>query len=57
MPEVEVHWYDGGMMPDRPKGFPEGKQLMQSGGGLTIDVYKRQGNTSLKSTHTVLLYK
>ncbi len=25
MPEVEVHWYDGGMMPDRPKGFPEGK--------------------------------
>ena len=36
MPEVEVHWYDGGMMPERPKGFPEGKQLMQSGGGLTI---------------------
>ena len=36
MPEVEVHWYDGGMMPDRPKGFPEGKELMQSGGGLTI---------------------
>ena len=36
MPEVEVHWYDGCMMPDRPKGFPEGKQLMQSGGGLTI---------------------
>ena len=25
MPEVEVHWYDGGMMPERPKGFPEGK--------------------------------
>mgnify|MGYP002516661807 CR=1 FL=1 len=36
MPEVEVHWYDGGLMPDRPKGFPQGKQLMQSGGGLTI---------------------
>ena len=36
MPEVEIHWYDGGMMPERPKGFPEGKQLMQSGGGLTI---------------------
>ena len=36
MPEVEVHWYDGGMMPDRPKGFPEGKQLMGPGGGLTI---------------------
>ena len=36
MPEVEVHWYDGGMMPERPKGFPDGNQLMQSGGGLTI---------------------
>ena len=36
LPEVEVHWYDGGMMPDRPKGFPEGKQLMGPGGGLTI---------------------
>ena len=36
MPEVEVHWYDGGMMPERPKGFPEGRQLMGPGGGLTI---------------------
>lgn len=36
MPEVEIHWYDGGMMPDRPKGFPQGKQLMGTGGGLVI---------------------
>lgn len=36
MPEVVVHWYDGGMMPDRPKGFPEGKELMGEGGGLCI---------------------
>ncbi|GHV69729.1 dehydrogenase [Bacteroidia bacterium] len=36
LPEVEVHWYDGGMMPDRPKGFPVGKPLMGSGGGLVI---------------------
>ena len=36
MPEVEIHWYDGGMMPERPKGFPATMQLMQSGGGLTI---------------------
>ncbi|MDR1808968.1 MAG: Gfo/Idh/MocA family oxidoreductase [Prevotella sp.] len=36
MPEVVVHWYDGGMMPDRPAGFPEGKQLMGDGGGLVI---------------------
>ncbi|GHV70190.1 dehydrogenase [Bacteroidia bacterium] len=36
LPEVIVHWYDGGMMPDRPAGFPVGKQLMGSGGGLVI---------------------
>ncbi len=36
MPEVVVHWYDGGMMPDRPAGFPQGKQLMGEGGGLVI---------------------
>ena len=33
MPEVEVWWYDGGLMPPRPEGMPEGKDLMQSGGG------------------------
>lgn len=36
LPEVVVHWYDGGMMPDRPAGFPQGKELMGPGGGLTI---------------------
>lgn len=36
MPEVEVHWYDGGLLPDRPAGFPEGMSLMREGGGLTI---------------------
>ncbi|WP_102407110.1 Gfo/Idh/MocA family protein [Parabacteroides bouchesdurhonensis] len=36
MPEVEIHWYDGGLMPDRPAGFPQGKELMGYGGGLCI---------------------
>ena len=36
LPEVEVHWYDGGMMPKRPAGFPQGKELMGPGGGLVI---------------------
>ena len=36
MPEVEVHWYDGGLLPERPEGFPEGKPLMPANGGLTI---------------------
>lgn len=36
LPEVEIHWYDGGFMPDRPAGFPQGRPLMGLGGGLTI---------------------
>ena len=35
-PKVDVHWYDGGFMPERPRGFPQGLQLMGLGGGLTI---------------------
>ena len=31
MPEVEVHWYDGGLMPERPAGLPAGKNLNVSG--------------------------
>ena len=36
MPEVEIHWYDGGFMPARPAGFPQGRPLMGLSGGLTI---------------------
>ena len=36
MSEVEIHWYDGGLLPDRPEGFPEGFDMMQWGGGITI---------------------
>ncbi|MDR1723500.1 MAG: Gfo/Idh/MocA family oxidoreductase [Tannerella sp.] len=36
LPEVEVHWYDGGLLPDRPVGFPQGKALMPDDGGLVI---------------------
>lgn len=33
MPEVSVHWYDGGLMPDRPDQLPEGTDLMRDGLG------------------------
>ncbi len=33
MPEVEVHWFDGGLQPPRPEGFPDGKSMNDSGGG------------------------
>lgn len=34
MPEVEVIWYDGGLMPQRPDGLPAGKNLNIDGGGV-----------------------
>lgn len=32
MPEVEVNWYDGGLKPEFPKGWPPGKNMNNSGG-------------------------
>jgi hypothetical protein len=34
MPEVEVHWYDGGLQPLKPDGWPEGKDMNHHGGGV-----------------------
>ena len=34
MPEVEVHWYDGGLKPNFPKGWPQGKNMNDAGGGV-----------------------
>ena len=34
MPEVEVHWYDGGLKPERPEGLPAGVDLNVKGGGV-----------------------
>ena len=34
MSEVEVTWYDGGLQPDKPKGWPDGKNMNNSGGGV-----------------------
>lgn len=34
MPEVEVTWYDGGLIPFRPEGLPDGKNLNDQGGGV-----------------------
>lgn len=34
MPEVDVIWYDGGLQPLRPKGFPKGQSLNVGGGGV-----------------------
>jgi predicted dehydrogenase len=32
--EVEVTWYDGGLQPNKPEGWPAGKNMNDSGGGV-----------------------
>lgn len=34
LPEVEVTWYDGGLQPKKPEGWPEGKNMNDAGGGV-----------------------
>ncbi|NOY95784.1 MAG: Gfo/Idh/MocA family oxidoreductase [Chlorobi bacterium] len=34
LPKVEVTWYDGGLQPMKPKGWPAGKSMNNSGGGV-----------------------
>jgi hypothetical protein len=33
-PEVEVVWYDGGLRPDMPEGWPAGRDMNDAGGGV-----------------------
>jgi hypothetical protein len=33
-PQVEVTWYDGGIQPPKPAGWPAGKDMNDSGGGV-----------------------
>ncbi|MBL7735882.1 MAG: Gfo/Idh/MocA family oxidoreductase [Chitinophagaceae bacterium] len=33
-PEVEVIWYDGGLQPAKPEGWPPGKDMNNGGGGV-----------------------
>ena len=35
MPAVDVTWYDGGLLPEYPEGWPEGKD-MNDGGGACV---------------------
>lgn len=34
LPELEVHWYDGGIQPLKPEGWPEGRDMNHLGGGV-----------------------
>ena len=34
LPELEVHWYDGGLEPLKPDGWPAGRNMNHKGGGV-----------------------
>jgi hypothetical protein len=34
LPEVEVTWYDGGIQPMKPEGWPPGRNMNHDGGGV-----------------------
>lgn len=36
LPEVEIHWYDGGLQPLKPEGWPEGRDMNHRGGGVLM---------------------
>ncbi|MGK7369358.1 MAG: Gfo/Idh/MocA family protein [Candidatus Halalkalibacterium sp. M3_1C_030] len=36
LPEVEVHWYDGGLQPLKPEGWPDGRDMNHRGGGVLM---------------------
>lgn len=36
MPEVAVHWYDGGLLPDRPEELKDGEMMGDPDGGIIL---------------------
>ena len=36
LPEVEVNWYDGGIRPEMPDGWPAGRDMNDRGGGIIL---------------------
>ncbi|NUQ20072.1 MAG: gfo/Idh/MocA family oxidoreductase, partial [Gemmatimonadaceae bacterium] len=48
-PAVKLHWYDGGMLPERPRWYPDDMPLQPGGGGIFVGekgilVYETYGN-------------
>jgi predicted dehydrogenase len=56
MPEVKVTWYDGGLLPERPEGLPEGVQLGRDpNGGVLFIGSKGTLMTSAYGMNPILL--
>ena len=40
-PQVEVIWYDGGLQPPKPAGWPAGKNMNNGGGGVYFSMARK----------------
>ena len=57
MPEVKVYWYDGGLLPDRPKELEEGDMMGDENGGIIFVGTKGKIMTGCYGMNPTLLPK
>lgn len=57
MPEVKVHWYDGGLLPDRPKELKDGEMMGDENGGIIFVGTKGKIMTGCYGMNPTLLPK
>ncbi|MGV8095911.1 MAG: Gfo/Idh/MocA family protein [Mangrovibacterium sp.] len=57
MPEVSVHWYDGGLMPPRPEELKDGEMMGDENGGLIFIGTKGKIMTGCYGMNPTLLPK
>ena len=57
MPEVKVHWYDGGLMPPRPQELADGEMMGDENGGIIFIGTKGKIMTGCYGLNPTLLPK
>lgn len=57
MPEVKVHWYDGGLVPDRPEELNDGEMMGDENGGIIFVGTKGKIMTGCYGMNPTLLPK
>jgi len=57
MPEVKVYWYDGGLLPDRPKELKDGEMMGDENGGIIFTGTKGKIMTGCYGMNPTLLPK
>ena len=55
MPELTVHWYDGGLLPDRPDELKDGEMMGDPDGGIILEGTKGKIMTGCYGQNPTLL--